>query len=127
MRREWKPEWSDQVSAETVETLRESYMPEMPPLDQAGYLIGYLLEIGPTVAAGMSAGPIGWPHIDAWCNRIGIDLAPWESRLLLRLSREYLTESHRAEKLGCIPPWIAPGFKPEPTAAQLALRAIAKS
>lgn len=101
-------------------------MPEMPPLEQGGYLVGYLTEIGPTIAAGMGAGPITFEEIDRWCVRIGIDLQPWETRFLKRLSNEYLSEQHRAEKLGCVPPWIAQDFKPEPTAVQLALRALAK-
>lgn len=125
MRREWVPEWADWVSADTVEALREIYMPEMPPLDEGGYLVSYLLEIGPTVASGMGAGPIEWPQINAWCDRIGVDLQPFEARLLRRLSGEYLVESHRAEKLGCEPPWKTEAYKPEPSALQVSLRALA--
>jgi hypothetical protein len=76
----------------------KSYHPEMPRID-AEYLIDYLFEISP------ASGSIEWPHIDAWCNRIGIDLRPWESRFLLFLSREYTNESHRAEKFDCPAPW----------------------
>ena len=100
-------------------------MPEMPPLERAAYLVGYLLEIGPTLAAGMGSGPITHEELIAWCRLNGVELRPWEARFLRRLSGEYLSESRRSEKMGCIPPWIAPDFKPEPTAAQLALRNLA--
>lgn len=100
-------------------------MPDMPPLDRGGYLVGYLIEIGPTMAAGMGAGPITHGEIRDWQDNTGIELQPWEAHLLRRLSREYLAESHRAEKLGCVPPWAPPDFKPEPTAVQLSLRALA--
>ena len=79
----------------------------------ADYLLGYLFEIGPTVAAGMGAGPIEWPHINAWCERIGIDLEPWESRFLRRLSLEYLSESHKAEKRDARAPWRLPEVSSE--------------
>jgi hypothetical protein len=125
MRRDWKPEWADDVSADTVEALRGEYMPELPPLSHGGYLISYLMELGPTMAAGMGAGPISHQEILAWQALTGITLQPWETRFLRRLSGEYLNEQHRAEKLGCIPPWKPADYKPEPTAAQLALRALA--
>lgn len=108
-----------------MEALSEQYMPDMPPLERGGYLLGYLMEIGPTLAAGMGAGPITHQEVLAWQALTGIALQPWEMRLLRRLSGEYLAESHRAEKLGCVPPWAPPDFKPEPTAVQLSLRALA--
>ena len=55
----------------------------------------------------MGAGPLSWREIDAWCNRTHIDLAPWESRLIRRLSVEYLAEGRRAESENCPPPWRA--------------------
>jgi hypothetical protein len=81
----------------------DEYQPDMPPVD-AEYLLAYLFEIGPTMAAGGYPGPITNAELDAWCNRIGLDLQPWESRFLCRLSREYLNESHRAEKPDCSEP-----------------------
>ena len=98
----------------------------MPPIISGEYLIGYLYELGPTVAAGMGAGPITHQDMLAWQINTGVRLAPWEARFLRRLSVEYLSESHKAEKLGAQPPWALPDAKPEPTAAQLALRALAQ-
>lgn len=78
--------------------------PMMPPVPPAPYL-DWLLELGPTEAAGMGVVAVGWRTIDAWCSRTGVDLAPWEARLLRRLSGEWLAESDRARKPDCPAPW----------------------
>jgi len=81
----------------------DDYQPEMPPVD-AEYLLGYLWEIGPTMAAGGYPGPITHEEICAWQELTGIELHPWEARFIRRLSGEYLAESHRAEKADCPAP-----------------------
>jgi hypothetical protein len=77
----------------------------MPPVEWGLYLVEYLFEIGPTMAAGMGNGPLMPSEIEAAQRLLGILLEPWEARLLLRLSREYLEESHRATEQNCSPPW----------------------
>lgn len=79
--------------------------PRMPPLEWAGHLVEYLFEFGPTMAAGMGSGPLTPSEIEAAQRLLGIQFQPWEARLLLRLSREYLAESHRATEQSCAPPW----------------------
>lgn len=76
----------------------------MPP-NPASHITGWLVEIGLTEAAGMGAGPLSWREINEWCLGTCLDLAPWERRLLRRLSTEYLAESRRAESENCPPPW----------------------
>ena len=78
---------------------------EMPPFDEGEYLIAYLYELGPTVAAGMGAGPVTFAEMAAWQDARGFELEPWEARLLRRLSVDYLAESHRATRRDCQPPW----------------------
>ena len=78
---------------------------EMPPFDEGEYLIAYLYELGPTVAAGMGAGPVTFAEMAAWQAARGFELEPWEARLLRRLSVDYLAESHRATERNCPPPW----------------------
>lgn len=97
----------------------DSYQPEMPPLN-APHLLGYLFEIGPVMAAGMGSGPITHEELQAWQQGTGIELQPWEVRTLRRLSQEYLTESHKAEKSDCPAPWD--GEKPDPAIAARILR-----
>jgi hypothetical protein len=104
----------------------EDYRPEMPSTGAAGYLLEFLYEIGPTMAGPMGAGPITFAEIDAWCRLGGVDLKAWEARMMRRLSCEYLSQSAKAEKRDCPEPWTPKGARPAPTAAQLALRAIAR-
>lgn len=104
----------------------EHYKPDLPPLEVGDYLAAFLFEIGPTMSGASGGGALTFSEIDAWCTRTGIDLEPWESRILRRLSRDYLSESGKAEKRDCPAPWRVPGAKPEPTAAQIAIRGIAK-
>jgi hypothetical protein len=78
---------------------------EMPAFDEGEYLIAYLYELGPTVASGMGAGPVTFAEMAAWQAARGFELAPWEARLLRRLSVDYLAESNRATKRDCLPPW----------------------
>ena len=78
---------------------------EMPPFDEGEYLIAYLYELGPTVAADMGAGPVTFAEMAAWQAARGFELEPWEARLLRRLSVDYLVESHRATERNCPPPW----------------------
>ena len=75
----------------------------MPQVD-AEYLLGYLWEIGPTLSAGGYPTPITHEEILAWTELTGIELEPWEVRAIRRLSGEYLSESHRAEKPDCQAP-----------------------
>lgn len=82
--------------------------PDMPPLEWGSYLVDYLFEFGPTMAAGMGSAPLSASEIEAAQRLLGIQLHPWEARLLLRLSREYLEESHRATEQNCSPPWHDP-------------------
>ena len=92
-----------------IEALRRSGVtaPPMPP-NPAPHFTDWLVEIGLTEAAGMSAVPLSWREINEWCARTCIDLLPWEARLMRRLSSDYLTESRRAEAEACPAPWLAP-------------------
>lgn len=79
--------------------------PDMPPLEWGNYLVDHLFEFGPVMAAGMGSAPLAPSEIEAAQRLLGIQFQPWEARLLMRLSREYLGESHRATEHGCAPPW----------------------
>lgn len=81
--------------------------PPMPD-NPAPHITDRLVEMGLTQAAGMTAVPLSWQEINAWCDRTSIDLPPWEARLIRRLSGDYLAESRAAEAETCPPPWRAP-------------------
>jgi len=95
--------------------------PHMPQVE-AEYLIAYLYEIGPTVAAGMGAGPITQGEVRAWQDNTGIELTSWEARTLRRLSCVYLAQSHKAEKIDCPAPWQPSDFKPDLSAVARAMQ-----
>lgn len=81
-------------------------MPELAP--ELTYLLETLMEAGPTSTAGMGPVPLTWADLAAWEWGTGIELQPWESRLLRVLSAEYLVQSQAAEKFGCPRPWLGP-------------------
>lgn len=79
-------------------------LPSMPP-NPSPWHVELLMEIGPTMAAGMGPTIVTWEEIDRWCARTGVDLEPWESKLLRRLSGDYIAESARAREPACLSPW----------------------
>ncbi len=78
------------------------------PANPATHITDRLIEMGLTEAAGMSAVPLSWKEINAWCDGTCVDLPPWERKLIRRLSTDYLAESRRAESETCPAPWLAP-------------------
>ena len=109
----------------------EGYVPELPPVDGAAYLVAYLWDIGPTMVAGMGLGPLTHEEIRAWQSNTGVWLQPWETRILRQLSMDYIVEMRDAEKAGHPAPW-----NPTPSAADLSsvadrmlhsIRAMARS
>ena len=77
----------------------------MPPLNLPD-LYHRLMEIGPVDFAGMDRVPLRHGTIGEWARSMGVALAPWEVRLLRRLSAEWLAESRKAVEVDCPPPWV---------------------
>jgi len=84
----------------------ELYQPELPPLDEGGkYLVDYLFEVGPVESGGLGAGPVTHRELYFWQLDIGLELDPWEIRMLRRLSIAYLQQHTKSVKGDCKPPW----------------------
>lgn len=79
--------------------------PDFPELSGGAYLVEHLWDVGPVLSGGMGAVPLTHEELRAWQSNTGIELQPWEARLLKNLSQDYLAESHRAEKSDCPPPY----------------------
>ncbi len=95
----------------------------MPPCE-ALYLVGWLFEIGPTMAAGMGDGPLTHGEIESWQRNSGISLNAWEARTMKRMSLEYLVESRKASERGRPSPWVdAPYARREPDRVAASLKA----
>lgn len=79
--------------------------PEVPSVDGGEYLIGYLFEVGPTMAGGMGEAPLSHGELRAWQDNTGIELHAWEARMLRALSLDYLAQAQKSEKRDCKPPY----------------------
>ncbi|QQV79064.1 hypothetical protein H5J25_13870 [Sphingomonas aliaeris] len=99
-----------QIGAEVAQVSRlarfkaDKIKPQMPP-NPLPHIVDRLVEIGLNEQAGMGVAPLSWSTIDAWTRLTGIDLMPWEVRLIRSLSVAYLSEGSRAESENCPPPW----------------------
>lgn len=78
----------------------------MPPVEWGQYLLDYLWEFGPT----KKDGPLEPNDLIGWEHLLGVEWEPFESRLLIQLSKTYLSESHSASKREAPCPW--PEFEP---------------
>jgi hypothetical protein len=98
--------WLNAVPDKATKSRREAMGtdPEMPPCD-AQYLAAYLFEVGPSIAGAMGEGPLTHAELLAWQSNTGIELNAWESRMLKRLSSEYLNAAFSAKEPACLPPW----------------------
>lgn len=83
----------------------ERYAPSMPPLDCGAHVLDYLWDWGPTLIGSMGDGPLTHAEIRACQENTGIELSSWEASTLMRLSKDYFAESHRATKRDCKAPW----------------------
>lgn len=97
--------------------------PAMPP-NPAPHIVAHLIEIGLVEARGMGTGPVSWREINEWQRASGVNLTPWEARLIRRLSTEYVAEGGRAENENCPPPWRAPVTQQERDADEARLRMV---
>ena len=102
---------------------RDKIAPSMPP-NPAPHIIDRLVEIGLSEAAGMGVAPLSWREINEWQAATCVTLAPWESRLIRRLSAEYIAEGRRAEDDTCPPPWRAPVTQREIDTEAAQIRAL---
>lgn len=79
--------------------------PHLPP-NSVPYLTDWLFEIGPTAPGAMGPSPIGWRDMEAWQALAGVELLPWEARLIRRLSHDFITQMQDAKKMDCPDPWL---------------------
>lgn len=79
---------------------------EMPSVN-GRYLIDYLYEIGPTISSGDGQAIIPQSEIIAWMSNTGVELEPWEIRIIRILSGEYLSEHYLSLKHDRPCPWDA--------------------
>lgn len=79
--------------------------PVLYPDNPAPHITDWLMDIGPTVPAGMGEAPISWEALDAWTRRTGIELDVWEARTIRRLSSAFIAQRYDAKKPACPAPY----------------------
>ena len=92
-----------------LRALRDAGLPvEMPPLGQAGrQIVEHLLECGPALSGAMGAVPLTYGEIAAYQQAAGVDLTPWEARMLRRASLAYVSATRDAEAPDAPAPWVS--------------------
>ena len=68
------------------------------PENPAPWLTARLMEIGPTEDTGQGPAQLSWRELRHWQDQMGVELLPWELRMLRRLSLDWKNESLRAVK-----------------------------
>jgi len=69
------------------------------------YLLDYLYDVGPALRNTAGNAPLSCSEIVAWERLTGVELQPWESKLLRRLSADYLGMASRASDPTCPSPY----------------------
>jgi hypothetical protein len=95
------PEKKDKSRLEELKVAGKE--PEVPPVT-ASYLVAYLFEVGPTFPGAMGSVGLPWREIESWQRQIGIDLQPWEARLIRHASIEYANQAALSTKADCASP-----------------------
>lgn len=72
-----------------------------PHVPGSDYLLKWFFEFGPCG----KDGPVTVPEVLKWGDALGIEWKPWQTRLFVRLSREYVAEQYRARDVRAAPPW----------------------
>ena len=85
--------------------VRDGLQPQLPIVAAGGHVLTWLFEVGPTQQSGMGPTPITFQELESWQRQTGLELQPWEVRMLRHLSLEYLQESQAAVKSDRKPPY----------------------
>lgn len=89
-----------------LQTLRaQDAQPDIPAAGPGAYLVGYLFDAGPLVSTGQGSAALSWRDMEAWQSGTGIELQPWEARIVRALSHTYLSSAIAAKNPDCPAPY----------------------
>lgn len=89
-----------------LQTLRaKETQPDLPPAGLGAYLLDHLFDAGPLVSTGQGSAALSWRDMAAWQSGTGIDLQPWEARIVRALSHVYLSSATAAKHPDCPAPY----------------------
>jgi hypothetical protein len=100
------PKFERKVLSRQAQMKKDGVPLRWPP-NPLPHIVTRFIEIGMSESNGMGSSPLSWREINEWQRATGVELAPWEARLIRRLSSQYLAESRKAEDENCPPPWRA--------------------
>lgn len=74
-----------------------SHALNLPEIEGADHLAGWISEIGLCKQGGFGLIPIEWPDIESWSNMTGTTITPVEAVSLISASRSYCAEISKGE------------------------------
>ena len=77
----------------------------MPDLGAAQYLANFWFELGLVGTGSMGPVAINATELLAWQQGSGVELTPWEFRVIREMSRSYIASMNAAENPECPPPY----------------------
>ena len=80
--------------------LEQDIIPELPEC-VAHYLLEYLFDVGPTI----NDGHLTYEEISAWQSSMGLELTPWETQQIHKLSRDYISQAYKSTAFDCPAPF----------------------
>jgi hypothetical protein len=93
-----------------IKRLSESHpnAPElkMPELDSHEYVLELFYESGMVLNGANGAVPITWTELRNYSDQSGAVLTPWESKMIINMSRAYCTAYHDGQSPSALPPWV---------------------
>lgn len=75
----------------------------MPEVD--AFIVNAFHQIGMVSSGSMSLAAITFAELDHFCNRMCVDLTPWESMQVINMSREYCYWLNKSKDPMCVSPW----------------------
>ena len=103
--------WLSCVPDKSDESRYEKYsrigspLADLPPVDEAAYLVDYLMEVGPVASGGMAPAAISYSEIAAWAEITSTIISPWDAHMLRYLSRVYVNQYSDSKDIRAQAPW----------------------
>jgi hypothetical protein len=108
-----------------LQTLRaQDAQPDIPPAGLGAYLLEHLFDAGPIVNTAQGSAALGWQDLQAWQHGTGIELQPWEARIVRALSHAYLGSAVAARAPDCPAPYTEAPTPDQRTHVANTLRSI---
>ncbi len=100
----------DDVSKSRYKRLsdRDIEAPElkMPEVDSHEYVLEMFYETGMIMNGAHGAVPITWTELRNYSDQSGNVLTPWESSMVMKLSRAYCSAYHEGQAAAALPPYM---------------------